>query len=66
MVYEQIIREEKFLPRLISRISSDELEASELSFDLLNVLYRGSIQLNDTRLADEVERLNVWTIVGVR
>lgn len=65
MVYEEIMKEKTFLQRVVSRISSPDLESAELSFGLLNVLFKGSIELKDTRLVDELERLNVLTIIGV-
>ncbi|GAA6003725.1 hypothetical protein JCM10207_003565 [Rhodosporidiobolus poonsookiae] len=63
-VYEEISRQPNFLKIVIERLSSSDVPIINSSLALLNTLLRGSTELGDMRLADELETLEAWKAVS--
>lgn len=54
------------MPIVIERLSGGDVPVTNLSLGLINSLLRGSNELGDLRLVDELENLDAWKTVGVR
>ncbi|GAA5998566.1 uncharacterized protein JCM10292_002788 [Rhodotorula paludigena] len=63
-VFEAVLAQPNFLPIVIERLSGGDVPVTNLSLGLINSLLRGSNELGDLRLVDEVENLDAWKTVG--
>ncbi|GAA6032241.1 hypothetical protein JCM8097_007140 [Rhodosporidiobolus ruineniae] len=63
-VYDEIQRQPAFLAIVIERLSSGDVPVTNSSLALLNTLLRGSTELGDLRLAEELDALDAWKVVG--
>lgn len=65
-VFDSIFDQPDFLAILVGKLSSGDVEVTNLSLGLLESLLRGSNELRDLRVADALENLDAWKTVGVR
>ncbi|BGP49709.1 hypothetical protein JCM10450v2_005614 [Rhodotorula kratochvilovae] len=63
-VFGAILAQPNFLRIVVERLSSGDVAVTNLSLGLLNTLLRGSTELGDLRLADELDSLDAWKVVG--
>ncbi|GAA5852412.1 hypothetical protein JCM8547_006773 [Rhodosporidiobolus lusitaniae] len=63
-VYDEIAQQPNFLKIVIERLSSGDVPITNSSLALLNTLLKGSTELGDLRLADELDALDAWKVVG--
>ncbi|BGO95483.1 hypothetical protein NBRC10512_007738 [Rhodotorula toruloides] len=63
-VFDSIFDQPDFLAILVGKLSSGDVEVTNLSLGLLESLLRGSNELRDLRVADALENLDAWKTVG--
>ncbi|GAA5841843.1 hypothetical protein JCM9279_003127 [Rhodotorula babjevae] len=64
VVFEAILAQPDFLRIVVERLAGGDLEVTNLSLALLDTLLRGSTDLGDLRLADELDNLDAWRAIG--
>ena len=66
VVFEAILTQPDILRIVVERLAGGDVEVTNLSLALLDTLLRGSTDLGDLRLADELDTLDAWRAIGVR
>ncbi|KPV74203.1 uncharacterized protein RHOBADRAFT_54055 [Rhodotorula graminis WP1] len=64
VVFEAILVQPDFLRIVVERLAGGDVEVTNLSLALLDTLLRGSTELGDLRLADELDTLDAWRAIG--
>lgn len=65
-VFDSVFDQPDFLAILVGKLSSGDVEVTNLSLGLLESLLRGSNELRDLRITDALDELDAWKTVGVR
>lgn len=63
---DKLLRQKLLLPALVERLSTGDLELSDLTVNLLDQLLIGSVETSDARIPDRLEATEAWRIVAVR
>ncbi|GAA5880309.1 hypothetical protein JCM3774_006723 [Rhodotorula dairenensis] len=61
---DHLLRQKLLLPALVERLSTGDLELSDVTVDLLDQLLVGSVETSDARIPDRLEATDAWRTVA--